>query len=254
MALWMRMRQGCKRADSGKKAPEYRCRAVSANKRPRRGNGAPWCDPDLLHVLVVAILANVATAGLVYAWFLWRTWHVASTAPQQAGTVAGAIVFGKRLVEGRPDEEYRWRLRQALRLLRRDPAMVLLLTGGPAGEGPSEAGVAREWLLRRMPAAAPRLRVEERSLHTIDNLREARTLLPAGRIALLSNRYHLARCLTLARSLDLDVQACAAEPWLPRRRGTARRLVLEAGYHMLFVIGRGWARLIGSRRMLARVT
>jgi uncharacterized SAM-binding protein YcdF (DUF218 family) len=225
------------------------------NRAPVRWrNGAAWRDPDMLHVLAVAFAANVLTLGLVYAWFLGRTWQVARTAPQQARKVAGAIVFGKRLVAGRPDAEYRWRLRQALRLLRGDPSLLVLLTGGPAGGGPSEAGVARDWLLRRMPAAAARLRVEERSRHTIDNLREARQLLPPGRIALLSNRYHLARCLTLARSLGLDVQPCAAEPWLPRRRGTVRRLVLEAGYHMLFVLGRGWARLIGSQRMLARVT
>ena len=217
-------------------------------------HGAPWRDPDLLHVFAVTCVANVLTAGTLYAWFLARTWHVARSATRETGDVAGAVVFGKQLHDGRPDAEYRWRLRQALRLLRSDPELIVLLTGGPAGDGPSEAGVARDWLLRRMPDAAQRLRVEERSLHTIDNLREARQWLPKGRIALLSNRYHLARCLALARSLALDVQPCAAEPWLPRRRGTTKRLVLEAGYHMLFVIGRGWARLIGSQRMLSRVS
>lgn len=229
---------------------------MSANKPAftRWRDGGAWRDPDLLQVFAVTAIVNLLTAGLVYLWFVGRTWRVARSASQDTHGVTGAIVFGKRLVDGRPDAEYRWRLRQALQLLRRDPAMVLLLTGGPAAGGPSEAGVARDWLLRRMPDAAPRLRVEERSLHTIDNLREARTLLPAGRVALLSNRYHLARCLTLASSLGLDVQACAAEPWLPRRRGTAKRLVLEAGYHMLFVVGRGWANAIGSRRMLDRLS
>lgn len=50
----------------------------------------------------------------------------------------------------------------------------------------SEAETARRWLLRRMPEAESRLVTEERSRDTLDNLREARHLLPQGTIALLS--------------------------------------------------------------------
>lgn len=230
--------------------------ASPVDGNPRWRNGSPWRDPDVLHVLAVGIGATVLTAGGVYAWHLARTVGVARRAPRDPGAVASVVVFGKRLVEGRPDAEFRWRLRHALRLLRADPDLVVLLTGGSGGGPgePSEAEVARRWLLRRMPEAAPRLRVEPRSRDTADNLREARALLPPGPVALLSNRYHLARCLVLARALGLDARACAAEPVLRTRRGGLRRLLLEAGYQTLFVVGLRWARLIGHRRMIGRVT
>lgn len=225
-----------------------------ANRRWR--NGSPWRDPDLLHVLAVGVGATVLTAGGVFAWHLARTVGTARAAPRDPGPVASVVVFGKRLVGGRPDAEFRWRLRHALRLLRGDPDLVVLLTGGASGVPgePSEAEVARAWLLRRMPEAAPRLRIEARSLHTVDNLREARALLPPGPVALLSNRYHLPRCLVLARALGLDARPCAAEPSLRTGRDSLRRLVLEAGYCTLLVVGLGWARLIRHRRMIGRVT
>lgn len=236
-----------------KKGAEYRRTGQAAH---RWRNGSPWRDPDILHVLLVGLVVTVLTAGGTYLWFFAHTVRVARRTTQNPGEARSVIVFGKRLTHGGPDREFLWRLRHALRLLRARPDLTVLLAGGRSGpEGmPSEAETARRWLLRRMPDAVSRLLVEERSLDTVDNLREARHLLPNGRIALLSNRYHLARCVALARSLDLDAHACAAEPRLRGDARTLRRLALEAGYHMLFVVGRGWARLIGHRRMLARVT
>lgn len=223
---------------------------------PRWRNGAPWRDPDVLHVLAVGALATLLTAGVLYLWFLWRTWSLARRAPCEPGGAASIVVFGKQLREGRPDREFRWRLRRALALLRRHPQIAVLLTGGhSAGDAhPSEAEVARQWLLSRHPDAAPRVHVETRSRDTVDNLREVRALLPAGPVALLSSRYHLARCAVLAQSLGMDVRLCAAEPALRLSRATAARMALEAGYHLLFVVGRRWALLIGHRRMLSRVS
>lgn len=226
---------------------------MSGNSQWR--NGSPWRDPDVLQVLLVGTLATVFSAGLIYFWFLWRTWSVARSATQDPGEADCVVVFGKRLQDSEPDLEYRWRLRAALRLLRARPQVSVVLTGGHS-EGPnrpSEAEVARRWLLARMPEAAPRLTVEQRSRDTIENLREVRALVPQGQAALLSSRYHLARCQALARSLGIDAHVCAAEPtWLLTRRN-ATCLLLEAGYHTLFVVGRRWAALIGHQRMLARV-
>jgi uncharacterized SAM-binding protein YcdF (DUF218 family) len=219
-------------------------------------NGSPWRDPDLLQVLAVGVLATAATFGGAYAWALARTVRTARQARSDPGDAASVVLLGKCLVDGRPDREFRWRLRHALRLLRAHPQLVVVLSGGCSGgpDAPSEADIARRWLLRRMPEAAPRLRIEDRSLDTMTNLRHARELLPPGPVALLSNRYHLARCALLAQTLGLQVHCVGAEPRLRLDRPTRRRLALEAGYHTLFVVGLGWARLIRNRRMLARVT
>jgi hypothetical protein len=74
------------------------------------------------------------------------------------------------------------------------------------------------------------------------------------RVTLLSNRYHLARCALFARQLGFDWELCAAEPKLPLGPTTLWRLAGEAAYVCWIDIGTRWARLIGHRRMLARVT
>lgn len=239
------------------KGAEYRRRRGAGNSESAcfPQDRPLWRDVDLLHVFTIVVLVNMASFGAVYLWFFVRTMRAARRSPRDPGRIASIIVFGKRLAQGRPDIEFRWRLRHALRLLRADPDVVVVLSGGQSGspDEPSEAHVAREWLLCRIPEAVARLRVEERSRHTIDNLREARRLLPDGPVALLSNRYHLARCLALARSLGMDAHACAAEPVLRGDRRTITRLVKEAGYHMIFTVGRTWARVTGHRRMLSRI-
>lgn len=222
----------------------------------RYRNGSPWRDPDVLQVMVVGTIAVLATFGGLYLWALGRTWRCARTAGCEAGAQRFAIVFGKRLQDGRPDRDYRWRLRRALELLRRHPDLVVLVSGGrsgPSGEV-SEAECGRDWLLRRLPAAAARVRIEAGSIDTVDNLRMARSLLPGEPVLLISNRYHLARCRLLAKHLAIPNRPCAAEPGLRVDRRFLPRLFLEAGYHTLFVVGRVWARLIGHQRMISRVS
>lgn len=222
----------------------------------RYRNGSPWRDPDVLHVSLVGLVAMLATFGGLYVWALWRTWRCARTSACDAGELRFAIVFGKRLRDGRPDRDYRWRLRRALELLRRYPDLVVLISGGHSGSStePSEAECGRDWLLRRLPEAASRVYIEPGSIDTVDNLRRARALLPPGPVLLVSSRYHLARCCLLAQHLAIPARPGAAEPALPLRRRTMVLLLREAGYHMLFVVGRVWARLIGHRRMISRVS
>jgi hypothetical protein len=75
-----------------------------------------------------------------------------------------------------------------------------------------------------------------------------------GRVTLLSNRYHLARCALFARQLGFNWELCAAEPewrWHPR---ALLHVAGEAAFVCWSDIGSRWARLIGHRRMLSKVT
>jgi uncharacterized SAM-binding protein YcdF (DUF218 family) len=170
------------------------------------------------------------------------------------------LLFGKHAPRGRIDRDFAARLDRAVSLWReRRPASVVLLGGGADGE-PSEAEVARNALLARGIGDVP-LRLEGQSRDTLQNLRNARELLRGGpaaralpRVTLLSNRYHLARCALFARQLGFDHELCAAEPRLPLDPRSLLRLAGEAAYVCWSDIGTRWARLIGHRRMLARVT
>ena len=224
-------------------------------------------DADVLHTGVVAGAACVLSAGLVYLGYFVYVLRVARQAPCRPERGDCVLLFGKHAPHGRIDRDFAARLDRAVSLWsEHPPASVVLLGGGAEGE-PSEAEVARQALLRRGVGDHIAMRLEARSRDTLQNLRNARELLRAPkregsdgtpgklpRVTLLSSRYHLARCALFARQLGFDWELCAAEPRLPLGPRTLARLAGEAAYVCWTDLGTRWARLIGHRRMLARVT
>ncbi len=223
-------------------------------------------DGDVLHTGVVAAAACVLSAGLVYLGYFVHVWRIARGAPCRPAGGECVLLFGNHAPQGRNERDFAARLDRAVSLWSEHrPARVVLLGGGAEGE-PSEAEVARNALLARGVGDVP-LQLEAQSRDTLQNLRNARELLrgaaqrakqgpsvPLPRVTLLSNRYHLARCALFARQLGFEHELCAAEPRLPLGPRTLLRLAGEAAYVCWTDLGTRWARLIGHRRMLARVT
>lgn len=228
---------------------ELESRSIAAHRR------AIAADLDALHGVLIASLCCVLSAGLVFAWYLWRALRIARRAgveviSSDAGMVL--LLFGKHSPGGRPDADFQCRIDRALQLANEPRPLRLLLLGG--GPPPSEAEVARSALISGGLPDRVSVELEDQSYDTLQNLRHARRLLGAEHppVVLLSNRYHLARCSLLADGLQFEHRLCAAEShWRWRDSG---KLLLEALYCMWIDIGRRWARLIGHRRMLAKVS
>ena len=217
-----------------------------------------FSDRDVLHAGVVTGLACIASAGLVYIGYFVHVWRVARNAPTEAGQGDCLLLLGKHAPRGEPDREFGERLDRAAALWRsRRPRHVVLLGGGPPGVA-SEAEVARAGLLARGLVEESPWLLEARSRDTLQNLQNARDLLAAmddrGPVILLSSRYHLARCMLLARQLGLDAEPVAAEAKLKIGPRMLLRIAGEAGYVCLTDIGTRWVRLVGARRALERVT
>lgn len=214
-------------------------------------------DRDVLHASGVALLACALSGGLLYLGYLVHVWSIARRAPSAPARDGCVLLFGKHAPGGRPDADFARRLDRAAALARARPRSALVLLGGGPEDALSEAEVARRGLIERGLAADAPLRLEAASRDTLQNLRNARALLgdDARRpVVLLSSRYHLARCALFARQLGFDWELCAAEPALRLDLHTLARLAGEAGYVCLVDLGTRWARLIGHRRMLARIS
>lgn len=210
-------------------------------------------DTDALHALAVALVALVGSAGLIYVGYWRHVRGIARAAPTDSGTASGdaVLVFGKHSPAGRPDPEFHERIERARALARSRPDRPLLLLGG--GEAPTEAEIAARELRRGDLPRDCELVLEDQSRDTLENLRHARELLRERGIAraiLVSSRHHLARCAMFARHLGIDHALCAAED---RTDVDSRKLIVEAGILMWVDLGRRWARLIGHRRMLAKL-
>jgi uncharacterized SAM-binding protein YcdF (DUF218 family) len=224
---------------------------MSTRARHRR---ALLRDLDVLHAFAVASLALLGSGGLLYLWYLREVRRVARSAPVQPplDDAAAILVFGKHSRDGRPDAEFRHRIERARALAHARRGVPLLLLGG--GGGPTEAEIAAREL--RAGALPPdcELLLEHDSRDTLQNLRHARELLQArgaGHAVLVSSRYHLARCALFARQLRIPHRLCAAET---APRAPLAALLCEAAYLMWIDLGLRWARFIGHRRMIARLS
>lgn len=217
-------------------------------------------DRDVWHAVVVSVVALLLSGGLVFVGYLAHVWRVAWRSPRLAPRPMVVLVFGQRLEQGEPGEDFRQRLAAALELARSARAERLLLLGGFSGGQVSEADAGHRWLLLHgLPPDMP-VQLEHESTDSLENLRHARMLLsvgdPARRlppVALLTSRYHLARCQWLAHRLGFDGQPVAAEPRLRLTPRLLRLLVLESAYLMWIDLGMRWAGLVGHRRMTARI-
>jgi uncharacterized SAM-binding protein YcdF (DUF218 family) len=213
-------------------------------------------DPDVWQAGAVALSLLVASLGTLWLYHFVRVWRTARAAPHAPLAPGCLLVFGKRLSAGVADADLRARIARAHRLRQDGGTSMLVLLGGAVGDEPSEAAVARDLLRDLGGDERCPLLLEEASGDTLENLRHARALLDARGIAevtLLSNRYHLARCALLARSIGLAHRLCAAEErWQPAV-GTWPTLIKEAGLSLWLDAGIRWARLTGHRRMLSRL-
>lgn len=211
---------------------------------------------DGLAMLALSNLALVATGGLTGLWLLGRVWGMARTAPATEGTSGWIVVLGVRLRRDRIRPDYALRLQRAAALYWANPDRRILLVGGLTGGSVSEAAQGRRFLIEAgVPAA--RLFTEDRSLHTLDNLRQTRQLLAEVRelpFALVTNRYHLARSVAMAGGLGLQPNPCAAEERLHLNLPTVGRLLQEAYYLHWYLVGRLWSRWTDNRHSLARIS
>lgn len=217
-----------------------------------------FSDRDVVQTLAVAGAACVLSAGLVYVGYFVHVLRIARKASCEAASGDCVLVFGKHAPQGAVDVDFDARVDRAAVLWHQMPGRNVMLLGGGPDDMPSEAELARRGLLARGIAEDAPLLLETRSRDTLQNLRNARDLLRSGthgvRVTLLSSRYHLARCALLARQLGMEASLCAAETRMAWRPATLARIAGEAAYVCWSDLGTRWARLIGHRRMLLKIS
>ncbi|WP_170164681.1 YdcF family protein [Thiocapsa rosea] len=215
-------------------------------------------DRDEIGTFALTCLVGVAGLGLPFLVAFARVLAV-GLRTKADGATGVVVVFGKRLVEDRPDRDYRARLETAARVAAVSSRRILILGGRTGGARITEAE-AGEQMLRELPGDYElRIALEQTSHDTLTNLRNARELMAQSEsrepLTLVSNRYHLARVGQMATSLGLRYRLCAAEDVATALRPSSlHRWLIEGFYVAWFATGKTWARLTRNRRMVARVT
>ncbi len=208
-------------------------------------------------MLTLSNLVIAMTAGFSLLWQLFQVYTVAQGTPATSSRSRWFLVLGMRLRNGAIADDYAQRLNRASVLRKENPdCYILVLGGGKEIGGESEAHKGREYLVARgIPSS--QVLVEDKSNNTLENLRQARTLL-AGmdekHTVLITSRYHLARSRAIATSLAIPHTLCAAEEKLRFNARVFFRLLQEAYYLHWFVVGSTWARLTANESLLKRIS
>ncbi len=201
---------------------------------------------------VVAVASFGSTLVAVLAYVVWIG---AVTAPT-AAPASVIIVLGLRLrPDGEPEPRYRLRLERARRLLA--PGAEIVVLGGRTRAGMVSEAEAGSRYLQRVGVPAEKIRREDESRHTLENLRHYREHF-ADRAreppVLVTNRFHLARSSLMARGMGVAHTPCAAEDHTAVLLRDAPRLLMEAALIHWYLVGRIYARCAGNERMAARIT
>lgn len=197
------------------------------------------------------------SGGLTLIW-PWRTVvrHARNSITTLDDDVELVLIPCMKLVDGKPGSDFRQRLQRAHALHQRYGVKLLLMGGHTDGSSVSEAQAGAKYLVAQ-GIELDNVLQEDRSRNTLENLRNSREQighLQTKNIALISNRYHLARCQTLANGLQMTPQLCAAEANLTLHPRTWPRLLLEAYYLHWYHTGRIWSRLTRNQHSLTRIS
>ena len=213
-------------------------------------------DRDLIVTLFLAGIVFFISGGLVLIPCIIRVVWVALHSPCNVEPPVHLFVFGKKLEDGKIDSDYTLRLTRVAQILGTVKQYRLVLMGGKTGDdGISEAEAGAAYLMKLGIAQDDRMLLENKSSHTLENLRNARELILENDVppVLITNRYHLARCSILASSLGITHALCGAEKRFYCNLSSVSKMIWESFLILWFFTGKKWASITGNQRMLARV-
>lgn len=212
---------------------------------------------DGLAMLAVSNLVLLSCMGLSLLLALYAVLRAAITTPAQTPVSHWILVPGVRLRADQPVTDFTQRLMRSLLLFSCEKNHRLILLGGwTQGSSISEAAAGQGYLVQRgVPESS--IILEQRSLHTLENFLFARQLMEdapeQGRCVIITNRYHLARCTSMAAYIGIEHVVCAAEASFEMSIRNLGLVLREAYLLHWYYVGRCWARITMNRAMLARL-
>lgn len=185
------------------------------------------------------ILGLLLAGALCFAMALGVLEIMQLSVPAPSPDSDAVIVLGCQVkADGTPSVQLEYRLNAALETYQENPRPIVVCGAQGADEPAPEGVVMRDWLVARGVPEEDVL-AETESRDTMQNLRNAASLLPEGTrtVTLVTSDYHLPRAIQISRDLGLQADGvgspCKAEYWLKNHS----REVLAWGKYILYRIG-----------------
>jgi uncharacterized SAM-binding protein YcdF (DUF218 family) len=214
-------------------------------------------DYDRLTALSLSIAVITLTAGFS---LLLSFVHVLSVAKNEEcsanGKVTALVVLGKRLENNLPDNEYLDRLGRARQVLKDNLESRVYILGGVTGVSDMTESEAGKSILLASNINDERIFLEKKSKHTLENLKNFYNLSSDKnqKVLLITNRYHMARSIMMAKGFKINVLSCPAEDSFEYTLSNIGKIAIEAFFINFYLAGKYWAILTGNNRILDRIS
>lgn len=178
----------------------------------------------------IKILCMLSLAAILILGTIFSLIHYTERFDQSDQSAPYVVVLGAKLYGESPSPALEERLRTALNYLEAHPQSLVIVSGAMGrGERISEAEAMKRWLLER-GIAPERIRMDEHSGNTFENLRNSRTIIAQekgeNRIAISTTGYHQLRAGFLAKRLGLEaIRLPADNPPTERVRAYVREVL-----------------------------
>jgi len=216
-------------------------------------------DNDRFTALSLSVVVISLTAGisLITAFF-----YVLSIAKNEKcptdGTISTIVVLGKKLEDNLPDSEYIDRLNRAKQVMKDNLNINIniYILGGMTGSANIAESDAGKSTLLKFGVNHERIFVEKKSKHTLENLKNFYALSgdKSQEILLVTNRYHMARSIMMAKGFKINALSCPAESSFSYTFSNMGKIVVEAFFINFYLAGKYWATLTNSNRILDRIS
>lgn len=212
---------------------------------------------DGVAMLLLSTLTIPTSGGITLLWVFFKVLQTAIRSPAEVHDPSWLIVLGMRLHYGSLPSDYQRRLQRAQAIMRDNPSVQLLILGGKTGGNDTSEAEMGQFYLTNQGIAKERIKIEDRSLHTLENLKAARDMLSeadAKGVVLITNRYHLARSEAMAKGFAVQPVLCAAESRFSPGFHNLLCILKEAFLLHWYYTGSLYARLSGNQKMLDRIS
>ena len=153
-------------------------------------------------LLALGILIFLAAEGCI----------ISGMAQSGKGSCDYLIVLGAQVKGTRVSRALKQRLDRAAEYLRENPKALVIVSGGQgSGEDITEAEAMEEYLLEA-GIGQERIRKEEESVNTVQNIRFSRELMEGEEpsVGIVSNDFHIFRAVHIAKAQGIDASGIPA--------------------------------------------
>jgi len=214
-------------------------------------------DYDRYTALFLSVAVIFLTAGLSLVASFVYVFSIAKNEECLTSNQANIlIVLGKKLQNNLPDEEYMDRLNRSAQVLRDDPDRKVYILGGVTGAANMAESDAGKIALLSLGIDNERIFLEKDSSHTLENLKNFYGLFDnkSQEVLLVTNRYHMARSIMMAKGFKINALSCSAEASFKYTFSNMGKIIIEAFYINFYLAGKYWAILTNNNRILDRIS